>query len=415
MPFERRLGPDGVADLLVRTESGVVVREQTRDYEASRTTHPQNHALPLRRARIETLVTPPQAAAGGTAFVVSGLDGTPLRFHVVGEDWAGQPVDLHMPLVFVPADDPADPAPLYQPVSTVELGGQGVALAPGDPVATVLSVQSFTFGAARGSATVPDPDGPGLVATAPASSALPFVTRAAVSIPAVDHLIGATATNPLPAAVVTLVDPATGAGDVFARLEGALPVDLPARQAGGLARPNVAIGALSRSLGAVPAGLDDLASIRSRLFAELGDARLPGSIRLDTVVGPITGFDQLPQVRQQVTPQGVEVTFTWSPPLQSAGPLVLRPGATLTLSSTLHATRGGGQPQSSVRGTLTNFAINFLDIVEEWCRACGPSHRPTRVHCRRPYPDLATHVPPRRRDRCHPAGVPRRSPRTPTG
>lgn len=368
MVAERRLDPNGIADGLVRSENMVVVRERTRDYNAFSAVHPENHALPLRQARIETLVTPPQSQqALNTTFVVTGADSAPLQFQVIGEDWDGRPVDLRMPLVFVP--EPTGGAPslisgagdAYGPVSQVSVGGQQMSLAPSATGSTSLPVQSLVFTAS--------PQGP---------ACLPYVARAQVSIPAIDHLVGAVAPKPTGNWVV-LADPATTAGDVFAQLvtpedDGSvrfstLAVDLPAQRAGGLARPSVAVGALSRSLGAVPPGLEDLASITPKLFADPGASMLLGAISLADISATVTTLDQVPKVQRQQTATGTDITFTWAPPLRTSPPppLVLNPGAALSLSASLHfpaGSAGDGQPRSVVHGILTNFAIDFADVAE---------------------------------------------------
>jgi len=369
MVSERRLDPDGIADGLVRSEIMVVVRERARDYDAYSAVHPENHALPLRKARIETLVTPPQPqGALNLPFVVTGTDGAPLQFQVIGEDWSGRPVDLRMPLVFVPERTAGEPSQIggastaYGQGGTVSLGGQQMALAPSTDGSATLPVRSLVF-----------------TATAQESACLPYVARAEVSIPAIDHLVGAVAPNPASNWVV-LTDPATTAGDVFARLvtpadDGSvqfstLAVDLPAQRAGGVARPSVAVGALSRSLGAVPPGLEDLASITPKLFAGSGASTLLGAISLIDIISAVTTLDQLPKVQRQETAAGTDITFRWTPPLrtsaqpQSIGPLVLNPGAALSLSTSLHIPAGDGQPRSVVHGILTNFAINFVDVAE---------------------------------------------------
>lgn len=357
--YERRLDVNGVADLLVQLET-VVVREPYRDYRPLSADHPADYALPVRTARIQTLVTPPQdPGSPNAAATVFGTDGQPLLFHVSGEDWSGQPVELRIPLAFVPDHASNDPSQVYRGLQ-VNLGGQPVTLASGAAAAARLPVQIMEFTAAF-----------------QGDSCLPYVLSAQVSIPAIAHLSGSVAANSSQA-LVRLTDPATTAGDVFAQLvhldagsadmvQTTLPVDLPPQRGGGLARPSLAIGALSRSLGAVPPGLGDLASIKQQLFADLEAARLLGSIRLTDVISVISSLDQLPKLRQQQTPGGTDISFDWSPPVQSFGPLELRPGAALTLSTLLHLPAGpgaGGPPRCTVRGTLTNFAINFLDVAE---------------------------------------------------
>ena len=92
----------------------------------------------------------------------------PFCFHIVGTDWAGQPVDMLMPLAFIgqyEGDQPyatsiihtdlvADYATRTWPdssqlLATVPLGGQKVAFAESaDPDDTTYAVESLTFAGA---------------------------------------------------------------------------------------------------------------------------------------------------------------------------------------------------------------------------------------------------------------------------
>jgi hypothetical protein len=358
--IERKLVRDSATEFLVETVMQVAVREPVRDYTQLAPGRAHDAQLPLRRARMETMVTPHLADPTGPAFVPTLQVGEPFRFHVVGEDWEGRRVDLHMPLVFVPADNPGGGGELYDDwLRTVDLGGQQVALAPHPPSpgATALPVQTFAF---------THVDTPGL-----SPPFLPYVQTAAVRIPAIDHLVGAHA--PAPPALVELVDPERTPGQVFARLPPGSPMDLnlPADRAGGLARPNLSIQGVSSSLGAVPGGLDDLAAGRfdpATLFSQtLGDATLLGAIKLRDVIGDIVDTTHLPTLSHADGPGGVDVAFEWTPPLrQETGPLKLNQGGTSTLSlrTTMHMPVGpGAQPGSTVEGLLTNFALDFADVV----------------------------------------------------
>jgi hypothetical protein len=356
--YERKLDVNGVADLLVRFET-VVVREPYRDYRPLSADHPADHALPVRTARIQTLVTPPQdPGSPDVAATVFGTDGLPMLFHVSGEDWSGQPVDLRMPLAFVPDHPSNDPSQVYRG-SQIDLGGQLVTLAAQATAAARLPVQLMEFTAAF-----------------QGDSCLPYVLNAQVAIPAIAHLTGSV-TGALSQSWIELTDPVRTAGDVFAQLvqvgatsadltSTTLPVSLPPQRGGGLAGPSIAIGALSRSLGAVPPGLDDLAGIKDRLFADLDAAKLLGTISLKDVIGTIASVDQLPKLRQQQTPTGMDISFDWAIPVRSFGPFVANPDTSLKLSTLLHVPAGAAAsgPQCTVHGTLTDFAISFLGVAK---------------------------------------------------
>jgi hypothetical protein len=344
--FERRLGSDGRTEELQRIEDTVLVREPVRDYDAVRAQHPRDVSLPLRRVRIETRTVSSLSAPADqqAAFVVRAADGTPYPFAVRAQDWAGGQVGLDMPLVFVPDGSRDDPAPVYagEGVDQVDAGGQHVTLAETAHAASTLPVTAFTF-AAEGTAV----------------GFLPFVQTAGVRLPALDHLIGSAAHEP--PSVVTLVDPATTAGGVFAQLTEPFNLTVPPTRAGGLAAPPLSVGGVSATRGILPAGLDDVNGLKDRLFAGLS-ARLLGGIDLASAVDRIGSLDQLPTVLQGHVDGHARVTFSWSPPLVArAGPVDLS-NARLTLTTTIDA-GAATAPSSVVHGTLRTFAIDFAGVV----------------------------------------------------
>jgi len=368
--FERKLVPGTETEFLWQTVLKIAVREPVRDYGQFSASHANNAKLPLRRARIENMVTPNLEGQPEASFIPK-FQGEPFRFHVVGEDWEGQRIDLQMPLVFVTEEDARQipvlldtfRGPLVEyresdSLRTVDLGGQAVALAPHPPapLATSLPVQRFTF---------THQDTLGL-----ATPFLPYIQQAEVRVPSIDRLVGAHA--PLPPTQVELLDPEQTAGQVFARLlptSSPLDLNLPAERAGGLVRPNLSIQGLSRSLGAVPGGLDQLLAGRKLdpavLFSQaLGNATLLGGIMLKDVIGEIGDLTQLPGLTHTEGPNGIDVTFEWKPPLKEAGPLKLEPGAALTLRTNLHLPVGSGaKPRLTVDGLLTRFALDFAGIA----------------------------------------------------
>jgi hypothetical protein len=366
--IERKLVPGTETEFLWRTVFTVAVREPVRDYRQFSSSHANDAKLPLRRVKLETTVTPSLAAPPEVSFIPQ-VEGEPFRFHVVGEDWEGNRVDIQMPLVFVTDDDakrisalvdePASAIAEYrQALSTVDLLGQPVALAPNAPApkATSLPVQGFTFA---------HQDVQGLGAPF-----LPFVEKALVRVPSVDRLVGAHA--PVPPKEVDLCDPEATAGQVFAQLRDPLDLNLPAELAGGLVKPNLSIQGLSRSLGVVPDGLKDVLAGNfdpAKLFSQaLGEATLLGGIKLREIIGDILALADLPGLTHKEGPDGVDITFEWKPPLkpEGFGPLKVNQGGTtvLTLRTSMHLpTRPGGQPRVVVDGRLTGFALDFAEVV----------------------------------------------------
>jgi len=346
--FERRLGPDGLTEELQRVEDTLLVREALRDYDAVRAQHPRDASLPLRRVRIETRTVSSLSAAPDeqAAFVVRSADGTPYPFAVHAEDWAGGQVGLSMPLVFVPDGSRDDPASVYagEGVGQVDAAGQRVTLAEAAPAASTLPVTAFVFAGAE-----------------TGSGYLPFVQSAGVRLPALDHLVGSAAHEP--PCVVTLVDPATTTGGVFAQLAEPVQLAVPPERAGGVAAPPLSVGGVSATRGLLPAGLDDVNGLKDRLFEGLS-TRLLGGIDLASAVDRIGSLEQLPTVLQSEVDGHARVTYSWSPPLvDRAGPVDLS-NASLTLTTTVDAGVGvGTSPSSVVHGTLHAFAIDFAGVV----------------------------------------------------
>jgi len=357
-----RLAPDGTqVDYLAR-RTQLVVQEPLRDYAQLSASHPNDHQLPLRRARITTLVTPVLDSLPLNQAFVPIVGGLPFPFHVQAEDWVGDPVDLSLALVFVPVVqghglDLGSAENEYAAINSVDLRGQQVALAtdPPSPGATTLKVQNFTLRAA------------GVAALNPPF--LPFVDQALVHMEAVDHLLGSSGAPP-PVAV-TLQQPDPNRGDVFAKLIQPAALNVPPEKAGGIAAPNLSIDGLSRSRGPLPPVVDDLANGRfdpTKLFGSLEGTNLLGGISLGQLISKVASFEQVPSLRQVQLPDALEVRFDWAPHIQSVPPLLqTQPDSTLKISAVsrvpLSRTGDAGEPTFVVDGLLTNFALDFFGIA----------------------------------------------------
>jgi hypothetical protein len=368
-----RQAPDGTqVDFLVR-RTQVVVQEPLRDYAQLSASHPRDHQLPLRRARITTLVTPVLDALPDNQVFLPRVGGQPFPFHVQAEDWLGQPVDLSMPLVFTPVvrggvlDGLAEYLDINnvnvagQQITAVDMRGQQVALAPDPPSpgATTLKVQNFVFTGVSVAGLNPP--------------FLPLVEQALVHMDAVDHLLGSSGA---PAAVpVNLQRPDPNRGDVFAKLVEPAALSVPPEKAGGIVAPNLSIDGLSRARGPLPPVADDLAGGRfdpTKLFGSLEGTNLLGGISLGQLISSVASFDQVPSLRQVQLPDAVEVRFDWQPRIQPVAPLKLKadpsgPDSMLRISAVTRVplSRSGdaGEPTFLVDGLLTNFALEFFGIA----------------------------------------------------
>jgi len=329
----------------------VVPIDHVRDYDAL--PGGADHRMPLRRVRITTDAVAYDALTDG----VPTMGGTPVPFHLAAEDWSGAPVEFSTPLVFSPDGNlPAGGAGF-----TVALAGRRVALAPAAPSA----------------AGAPDPaallvhtlDVAGVPAPGLDPPFVPYAPRATVTIPAVSGLLAAS--RDLPPVPVDLLDPAATPGEVFARLSpgAALPVDIPADKAGGLATPNLNITDLSRRHGPVPPVLASLAGAghfdpKDLFTASALDAvKLLGGISLADVIAAAAGPGDLPVLHETHDATGATITFDWSPAVRDRPPLVFGKGAALTihLATTVPRTADGtpGPPTYTVDGRLTAFALDF--------------------------------------------------------
>ena len=403
---ERAVGPgsDGRPGTFLRRASQLVVKESVRDYAALAGAYRHGgRESPFVAARLLDVRTPELSGSVGSLFwpQVGGVD---FRWSVVLTDREGRSVDVSMPLLFVEtgvAETSAAEEYARDPGRrTVDAGGREIAYGGGRPGETVLATSSVEFGAAV------EADLPGPVPIGQPRF-LPKLAGARVRIPAVDALLG-------PAAATAGVamsyadrylsagfDPVANRGQLFAAVaDVGVPLRFAAERAGGLARPDLAIQALSRVLGPVGDaermvdGVFDVAKY-------LPDARLLGGLSLRDLVAPVaealdparlaelTGlaerelWDRLTTTPAQLPvpglttrtlrdaggrPTAVEARMAWKPRLRPTLPPELSflklDGARLVLVSTLLTPLDGRPPSFDSRGELTGFAIELGGVVK---------------------------------------------------
>lgn len=263
---------------------------------------------PLKDVRLTTLVTPdiadPDAeriAGTKRSFWVKVMvgpnptDRALFPFHGVAHDIEGGEIDFNIPMMFVSRMDlgsettkPTIPITAYNakavaPLRAANVPGQKVAFAPHDPAkptdTTQLVTQSLNF--------VMDP-----------SSVQPRLLKADVKIPQVQQLIGTndpTTIRLSPDFVSNGFADAANTTGVFAEmvkntydsldstdLHGALPVNINAEKAGGIATPNLAVTSLSRALGPLAGKVEDARTntFDPAQFFPKGSAMLFGSFDL---------------------------------------------------------------------------------------------------------------------------------------
>jgi hypothetical protein len=380
---ERKLEPigaigDGRRGAYLMTREFVVVSEAVRDYTTDPITTAYTFAgreMPFKNLRITTQTTPaldrdlvppdfPQAGGG------------PFQFHIVAEDCDHQVIDFSMPLMFVSQDSTSDAIKKNNSDAnrTADLRNQTVAFAPsstGDTnLNTRLRTASITFDAQFDVTSLT----PAFLPTLDAQSG------AAVAIHAIDNLLGASGASG--ATVMTYHDiflrnsfDSPNTSEVFARFPN-LALNVPADKAG-VATPRTVLNGLSRSLGPVPR-VNDLVAGTLKPSDAL-DGNLLGGITLKDIVSADTSIpieSQIPRLITNQVPDSIQTSFTWEPKVArindpsdpssqnpSLSQLITTGETTLTVTATMVAPLNGSAPSFTSDGTLSNFALNLLDIV----------------------------------------------------
>lgn len=350
----------------------------------------EGREMPFRSLRATTLVTPPlDPYQDGTMFQPS-VNNAFYRFPMVGTDAEGRQISLDLPLLFVP--DGTNQVMTVEKYNgdyseenrTAQLAGQSMALAEpadGEPGSTCLPVTSLRF--------LMHP-----VSNHPLG-ALPILERAVVRVPAVRMVTGGTGET-----TVSHHDGYLHQGieshpsGAYLSADTPVPVAFGAQQAGGLARPDVAIDTITSRAGAIPAAFAGAAGIDPGTLKSLfGQARLLGTIALGDLLGNIpvpnpNDFKQLAEdeiqkrladgllttpilrVTDLPVPPGTEnlprpgsvLRYLWTPPLNDGfGPLKLT-GASLKLEARTVCSPDAAT-QSVVHGELNNFAIELAGVA----------------------------------------------------
>jgi hypothetical protein len=363
--------------------------------------------LPWRSIRLTTksarIMAPPD-----WPFWLRDPDGEPLMFEAVGTDHAGNLTDLSLPLMFVQHAHLAEHGairgvfgdPPFADASVIELGGQSLAFAPpGDkPGSTVLRTERLRYDIEQPPEPgEPPPEHPLNGDAAPPwylPRFLPRVAALSASVPAVEELLGVTQPQemvPNPVFLRHGFDPAANRPQTFADFVTELPLKLPTQRGGGLASPDAAARALSRTLGPVAApqqlqlGKVDLSAFaQTKLlgtiplldllpvdlpFDAAATAAAPTQQQLDdprfTVNPPRLTTRRLPA--GAAVPDLVETRFTWKPPLRDrheVSPVFTLglDGADLLLDATTRLVRGG-QPSAVVHGRLRKVRLTFAGAL----------------------------------------------------
>jgi hypothetical protein len=394
---------------LIKT-TDVIVQQPRLDYAplAAAFAH-QGRELPLTSIMLTTTTARILAAPETDPSWLLNPDGTKLLFHAVGTDLAGNALHFALPLMFVPYEalgaDRTIRAVFDHPPAAVtdahriELAGQALTVAPaGDRAgSTALTTASISYDIEQppwlGN---PHPEHLMNPAGAPPSYLPRFLMRIAglnASSPAVDDLLGGTKPVDLTLDQTYLAAGFDGGNraQVFVRFVTDLPLAMPSQRGGGIASPDTAVKAMSRTLGPVAApdqlqaGTVDLSAFaKTKLLGTIpltdllpdgplpfdvaGAGTLPNQAQLDDphfVVNPPRVVTRR-QPDAVAAPDLVESRFLWKPPLRSvkAFPLLTLnlDGADLLLDATTRLVRGGAA-STVVFGRLRNVKLTFANAL----------------------------------------------------
>jgi hypothetical protein len=254
--------------------------------------------MPFRRVRLLSLRTPAIGVNPSNhvpcLITEEGDLGEPYAFPLAGQDWEGNWANFSMPLPFLSAGEldgisAADLANALEPHAEPSFGGQSITFAPpaaGDKT-TTFPTAAARFAGIGGVAALTPPF-------------LPSVSAASVSLPAVNQLLGPTASvEPVRLRfaepyLANGFNPAGNAGQLFATFAAPLRAGFPAEQAGGFLTPRPNFAAVSRALGPVSAGADAATSVEAALQqlsagtfnpkSFLGDIKILGTFPLTDLV-----------------------------------------------------------------------------------------------------------------------------------
>jgi hypothetical protein len=313
----------------------IVVREPVKDYvgvpgdkfvtNAKPEFANYERYVPFRRVRLTTLVTPdidhPATGQGhipGTDFstwVMVNIGGQfeDFKFHAVAEDIAGHQVEFTTSLVFIPFSEP-NRSEVYKHYASsgdrrvCAVPEQDVTYAPRDTDPntktdnTTLTTRALYFHSRE------------LPFNKRYGGFLPTLFKAGVRIPAVEQLLGKETTTTIALTKDYQADGLVNPGGVFAQIvkeaiggsglpetvQDKLPVTFEAKQAGGIATPNLDVSCLSRKFGTLAGDMAQAAAnqFKPSDFFPPGSAQLFGVLELaELIQDALTIGDNAPKTQ----------------------------------------------------------------------------------------------------------------------
>jgi len=368
---ERQIGDSPMA--LLHKISFLTVIEPEKVYEKPDPENKISRQMPFRRIRIMNPVTPMLDDPPTKDNPWPKVDGTDFYFHLIAEDWDGQVSEFKAPLrcFFAKKEDNIDNIIIDDIISKyeksnaakIDLCGQKVSFTGDQGGATSFATNQIDFGAwnlNKEGANIPGWD----------LCFYPKVVSSEVRLPAVQQFSGKECVATIKFSETYLTngfDKAENPGMLFASLVKPAQYDLNFKtdRSGGLATPDMKIKGLSSKFGLV--GDLEKHSYSNGSFFEgyFNNAKLLGGIELGEIIED--GLENIPKILnisridEDNTPIE-ETKFEWAPVLKSSRIFNKNTNASLKISATM-ATKGS-QSVYDISGNLSDFTINFLDIIK---------------------------------------------------
>lgn len=371
----------------------IVVREPVKQYAAAQFVHGGREQPLYHQIRIHTRVTPnldlPQPINGNSGIFWVRIGGQDFQFDLSGRDVDGRSIPFSGALIFIRASQisPANVSAMRSEYRSNNdrrrclVPGVKLAYAPRNsdkPGDAALLTEGLIF-------DTQETTQPGFELF----DFTPILDNANVRVPAIEQLIGSQTTQKIRLFQGYIENGLALAGNkatVFAELldEAGLPapagLGIPTDKAGGLSTPNLDMTGLSQHLGPVASNLNDLAAgnFDPAAFFNRLDARLLGGITLKDIVQAVlpdaleTDFDsQFPKLVTKPEPPPPDLpeklitTLDWHPAVQSFSVFVADNTTDFNIQARIEQKLNGNNGSSfDISGALTNFRINFLDVIE---------------------------------------------------
>ncbi len=407
--FQLRPAPDYRSEAALRQITFLTVLDPSATYYTAGSANPKN-ALPFSSIKTLTLRTPPvntPAFASTDAMEIQNLDGTQFPFHFVGTDWAGRQISFSAAALFIQgtvlggsaaAQNLAGIVDAYRKLGATDprrfsdLGGQKVAFAPAAALGgTDHAVTSITWGSGiPASGTLPFlPSLCTQITPGTATNAQAVIRLAAAEqISGGGHLPGnATPSFAYHPSYVQNGFGGANKGEVYltnAAVAGENSLSEPQAQmiygngsGGGLLTPNIAISAISRSVGPVAGTVENIVAGKfdpADYFAQLESAKFLGGLTLGDVLGVVNDFTGglIPQDRrahddpQSTNPQIPQISYSLQQnPADPSNPADQQLVTTINWSPPFRDTSGDNPifitgPSDNITG---NFAANLTAVI----------------------------------------------------